>query len=66
MRNLKIALAVLLLAAVTAFTIQNAEAVEYRFLGWDVTLRRSMVVLIAVLTGIVIGWLLGAARHRAR
>lgn len=61
-------LAWLLLAFVTlvltVFSVQNAALVDYRFLTWQVEVRRSAVVAICTMIGFTVGWLMGASRRR--
>lgn len=76
MRNLKrvlLAVAVLLLVlAVLAFVLENQQPVSLLFLGWaGPQLPVSVVVVVALLTGMLIGPLLGwlvsrTARARRR
>lgn len=58
-------LSLLLLLAVVIFTAQNYEVMEIRFLTWSFVLSRAVVIFIALLAGLFIGWLTPFARHRA-
>jgi len=48
---------VALLLVVVTFTAQNAEVTEIRFLGWSFVLSRAVVIFLALVIGILIGWL---------
>jgi uncharacterized integral membrane protein len=60
----------LLIGAVTVvFAIQNPESVGYEFLAWSIIAPRSVIVIVVLLAGIVMGWLLsgfGTSRRRRR
>lgn len=49
----------LLLGAVAViFAIQNPESVSYAFLVWEINAPRSLIVIVVLLAGILVGWLL--------
>jgi len=55
--NAKLAIGLALLVLVVIFVIQNAFAVDIRFLVWKVSMSRSLVILIVLAIGIAIGWI---------
>lgn len=65
--KLKAYLAVGLLGCLLIFVLQNTEMVSIRFLIWQFTLSRALLVLVIFLAGILGGYLLGSlAGHRRR
>ena len=57
-RVLRLLLAVLLLVFIVLFMIQNAEAIQLKFLFWSFTARRSLVVILLLVAGAGLGLLL--------
>lgn len=55
--NVKLIIGLTLLALVVVFIIQNAVAVDIRFLIWKVSMSRSLIILIVLAIGIAIGWI---------
>ncbi len=52
-------LLLLLVAFITLlFALQNAEAMQLRFLFWSLTLSKALMIIIVLLTGILIGYFL--------
>jgi len=49
---------------IIVFMIQNAALVEFKFLNADFEMRRSVVVVICILFGFMIGWVVGTSRQR--
>ena len=45
-----------LLLLVIVFMVQNAAIVEIKLMVWDVAMPRSLLVLMMLLIGVVIGW----------
>lgn len=66
MYRLKLTACCILLAFVAVFAVQNAELVQYRILTGTVELRRSVVVAMSLLLGIVIGWLAGTTKSKRK
>ena len=64
MRQLKWTFAIVLLIIVATFTFENAAQVEYSFLGQVIEARRSAVVGLSLLVGILLGWLIATSRQR--
>jgi uncharacterized integral membrane protein len=56
-----IALAVVLLVV---FLLQNLEAVEFRFLGWSISMSRAILMALIFLIGVGVGFALRARRPR--
>ena len=48
---------IILLALVGLFLVQNTVVVEVRFLFWHLAMSRSMLVILLVAVGALIGWL---------
>lgn len=65
MRQVKIMFSILLGVVVLVFIAQNAAAVEYRFLIWQVEIRRSVILGLGILAGFIWGWVAGGRRGRA-
>jgi putative membrane protein len=53
--TLKRALAVLLVALLVVFAVQNADVVQVRFVVWQGDVSQALVILLALLSGTVIG-----------
>lgn len=51
---------VLLLIFVAVFSVQNAESITVRFLGWEVTMSAALVIQLAALLGGLVGLTAGA------
>ncbi len=60
----KMILGLVLLGFVAIFTIQNAEVVSIKFLIWEFSLSRVLMVPFLLGTGVIIGWLLGTLSRR--
>ena len=56
MRYLRIAIAVLLLIAITIFAVQNIESVNVSFLMWSVNAPQVFVILGTYVLGMITGW----------
>lgn len=51
----------IVLAIIAAlFIVQNITPVEIRFLFWQLSMSRALMMLFLLLTGMIIGWLLHA------
>jgi putative membrane protein len=53
-----------LLLLIVIFTLQNAEVVTVNFLIWRLSVSRSLMVFIVLITGIVVGLVLGGLLRR--
>jgi len=63
--NAKLLLLLFLLVIAVLFIVQNVAAVEIQFLFWSLQLSRSLLMLLFLITGILIGWFLHAyLKHR--
>jgi uncharacterized integral membrane protein len=60
--TLHLVVAAVVLALLAAFVAQNYESVEVRLLFWRVNMRVAWIGTLALLIGIVIGWLLPRRR----
>lgn len=47
---------VVLILVVVIFLIQNAAVVEIRLLFWEIAIPRSLLIVVMLLIGILIGW----------
>lgn len=56
--NQRIILILLLVSLTALFIVQNIVAVEIRFLFWSIVMSRSLLVLVLITIGIVVGWFL--------
>jgi uncharacterized integral membrane protein len=56
--TLWLVVAAVVLALVAAFVAQNYEMIEIRLLFWRVNMRMAWAGTLALLIGVVIGWLL--------
>jgi len=63
MRKLKHYLAMALAIILIVFAIQNMATVELNFLFWSFQSRRFVVIAFALLTGFLIGMLVGAYKN---
>lgn len=57
-------IALLLLAALGTFALQNTAEVELDFLVWSFQSRRIVVIAVSLGVGLAIGWLFGLATRR--
>lgn len=62
--RLKMILGMALLLLVVIFTLQNTEVIAIRFLFWDLSLSRALMLFLVLAVGILIGFLAGAGRSR--
>ncbi len=58
----KLSLVMVLLLAVIIFTLQNTEMISIRFLFWDFSLSRALMLFLVLAIGILLGFLLGTYR----
>ncbi len=64
--NLKLILVAVLLLAALIFSIQNAGAVNVRFLVWTFSTSLALVIFGALAAGLIGGWAVTSALHRKR
>ena len=63
--NYKLLLILILAGLVVLFIIQNVAVVEIQFLFWSAKIPRSLLVVLMLAIGAIIGWFLhGYIRHR--
>ncbi len=55
----------ILLALLVLFTLQNAEVVQVRFLFWEASLSRVVLIFLVLGIGMLIGWGLKSLSRRA-
>tara|TARA_R110001606_G_C15404643_1_gene654164 strand:- start:42635 stop:42838 length:204 start_codon:yes stop_codon:yes gene_type:complete len=56
--NFKLGISVVIACFILIFVFQNTAIVEVKFLLWSLTMSRSLLILLFVGVGIIIGWLL--------
>jgi len=62
--NWKVISILILLLFVVIFTIQNYEAIKVKFLFWTFEASRAIVLVLAILIGIIIGWAISVAGRK--
>ena len=64
--NLKLILGLVITGLIVLFVTQNVAVVEIRFMFWQVTMSRSLLIFFLLAIGIMVGWLMhGIFAHRA-
>ena len=63
---LRFIIGILMGAVAVIFAIQNPESVGYQFLAWSIVAPRSLIVIVVLLAGMLIGWLLSGLRMGRR
>ena len=58
----KLGLAMALLLTVVVFTLQNTEMISIRFLFWQFSLSRALMLFLVLGIGVLLGFLLGTYR----
>ncbi len=66
MTNFKVSLGVFLVLLVVIFTLQNTEVVTTRFLFFDFSLSRALLIFLLFCAGILTGWVMRGAHARSR
>jgi uncharacterized integral membrane protein len=56
--NLKLISSLLLTGLVVLFVTQNVEVVEIRFMFWQLSMSRSLLIFFLLAIGILVGWLM--------
>ena len=56
--NFKITLVVILACLALIFVTQNIEVVTVRFLFWEISMSRAILLFFSLLIGFIIGWFL--------
>jgi uncharacterized integral membrane protein len=57
--RMKMAGGMALLLLVVVFTLQNTEVIPIRFLFWDISLSRALMLFLVLAIGILIGFMAG-------
>ena len=66
MKNIKLIVSLLLTGLIVIFVTQNAAVVEIRFLLWELSMSRSLLIFFVLAIGILTGWLLNSyMSHRS-
>ena len=58
--NFKITLVVILACLALIFVAQNIEVVTVRFLFWEMSMSRAILLFFSLLIGFIIGWFLNS------
>jgi uncharacterized integral membrane protein len=58
--NFKITLVVILACLALIFVAQNIEVVTVRFLFWEISMSRAILLFFSLLIGFIIGWFLNS------
>jgi len=67
MKNSKLIIMLVLIGLAVIFIVQNAAAVEIKFLFWSLEISRSLLLFIVLCIGIIAGWLLGGfLKHKKK
>ena len=64
--NYKVIAAAVLVVAFIIFLIQNTAVVQIRFLAWEMSLSRSLVIVFGLVVGVAVGWVLHGYWRRMR
>ena len=56
----------LLLLGIVIFSVQNADSVRLRFLGWTFSASEALVIFLCALIGVAIGFGVSAYARRKR
>ncbi len=59
-------LSLALIGAVILFIFQNIGVVEIRFLFWSAAISRSLLLLMVLIIGVLVGWIWHSLWRRAR
>lgn len=62
--NAKLGLALVLLILTVIFTLQNIQVITIRFLFWEFSLSRALVIFVIFAMGVFIGVLLGRKKGK--
>jgi uncharacterized integral membrane protein len=54
--NFKIILVAVLACLALLFVAQNIEVISVRFLFWEISMSRAVLMLFSLLAGFIIGW----------
>jgi uncharacterized integral membrane protein len=64
MRYIKGGVAVIVLALIVIFSVQNLEAIEVSFLSWSMTVPKFLVIIGNYVLGMITGaWLFDFLKH---
>jgi uncharacterized integral membrane protein len=58
--NFKITLVVILACLALIFVAQNIDIVTVRFIFWEVSMSRAILLFFSLLIGFIIGWFLNS------
>jgi len=64
--KIKLYIGLALLGLVLIFILQNTEVVNLKFLFWQLTLSRALLLLLVFVCGLATGLLFGALARRPR
>ncbi len=64
--NAKLIVGIVLAALVAVFLVQNVTVMEMRFLFWKLSMSRSILMVLVLMAGIILGWLLHGSFSRRK
>lgn len=64
--NWRLLLSLVLIGTVVLFTVQNIGAVEIRFLFWSGSISRSLLLVMMLVVGFLVGWIWHSLWRRGR
>lgn len=56
--NIRLIITLVLVGFAIIFIVQNAAAVEMKFLFWSLEISKSLLIFIVLCMGVIAGWLL--------
>jgi uncharacterized integral membrane protein len=62
--KLKLSVVFLILVLLVIFTAQNIAIINVKFLMWDVSMSRSIMVIGLLFIGFIIGLIFGLSKHK--
>lgn len=66
MSNIKLYFGIFLILMVVVFTLQNTAVVTTRFLFFQFSMSRALMIFLLFCAGILTGWFMHSARVRSR
>lgn len=62
--NAKLIVGLVLAGLLILFVVQNTAVVTIRFLLWDLSMSRALMIVLVLAVGLALGWLLGSQLRR--
>jgi len=63
--RIKLIIGLVLLLLVVIFSIQNAEMVSIKFLIWEISLSRALMIFLVFCFGGILGWIFSSLARSA-